>query len=64
MGMVFTVVSFACLSGPPLGGALLEKRGGGYLYAQMFAASALSCGCLTLLAARLVKTGWQLKARV
>ena len=44
MGMVFSVVSFACLTGPPLGGALLEKRGGGYLYAQMFAASALTCG--------------------
>ena len=64
MGMVFTVVSFACLSGPPMAGALIEKRGGGYLYAQMFAGTALSCGCLTLLAARFAKTGWQLKAKV
>ena len=64
MGMVFSVVSFACLTGSPLGGALIQKRGGGYLYAQMFAASALTCGCLTLLAARLVRTGPHIKARV
>ena len=64
MGMVFSVVSFACLTGSPLGGALIEKRGGGYLYAQMFAASLLTCGCLTLLAARLMKTGLHVKTRV
>ena len=63
MDMVFSVVSFACLTGPPLGGALVEKRGGGYLYARIFAASALTCGCLTLLAARFVKMGRQFKER-
>ena len=64
MGMVFTVVSFACLTGAPLGGALLEKDEGRYLYAQMFAASVLTCGCFTLLAARVTKTGLHLRARV
>ena len=64
MGMVFSVVSFACLTGPPLGGALNEKRGGGFLYAQMFAASVLTCGCLTLVAARIKKTGLRFPARV
>ena len=64
MGMVFSVVSFACLTGPPLGGALIQEKGGGYLYAQMFAASALTCGCLTLVAARIKKTGLHFKARV
>lgn len=64
MGMVFSVVSFACLTGSPLGGALIQKRGGDYLYAQMFAASALTCGCFTLLAARLVRTGPRIMARV
>ena len=43
MGMVFSLVSFACLTGPPLGGALIVKRGGGYLYAQMVRLF----GCLT-----------------
>ena len=64
IGMVFSVVSFACLTGPPLGGALIERRAGRYLYAQMFAASVLMCGCLTLLAARLMKTGLHLKTSV
>lgn len=64
MGMVFSVVSFACLTGPPLGGALLQKDNGRYLYAQMFAASALTCGCLTLMAARVWKTGVRFRARV
>ena len=64
IGMVFTVVSFACLTGSPLGGALIQKRNGGYLYAQIFAASALMCGCLTLLCARFTKTGLYLRARV
>ena len=39
MGMVFSVVSFASLTGPPLAGALIQKENGRYLYAQMFAVS-------------------------
>lgn len=35
MGMGFSVVSFACLSGPPIAGALIQANGGDYLYAQM-----------------------------
>jgi MFS family permease len=35
MGMGFTLVSFACLTGAPLAGALIERNGGDYLYAQM-----------------------------
>lgn len=35
MGMGFSIVSFACLSGPPLAGALIQLGGGNYLYAQM-----------------------------
>ena len=64
MGMIFSVVSFACLTGSPLGGALVERDNGRFLYAQMFAASTLTCGCLTLLAARIRKTGLRVQARV
>ena len=39
MGMVFTVVSVATLTGPPLAGALIQEDGGQYLHAQMFAGS-------------------------
>jgi len=35
MGMSFSIVSFACLTGAPLAGALIESQGGDYLYAQM-----------------------------
>ncbi|TAQ84213.1 hypothetical protein B7494_g7469 [Chlorociboria aeruginascens] len=37
MGMVFTVVSFAVLTGPPLAGVLIQKGAGEYKYAQTFA---------------------------
>ncbi|KAI7200741.1 MFS monocarboxylate transporter-like protein [Hortaea werneckii] len=35
MGMGFSIVSFACLTGPPLAGALINRRDGDYLYAQI-----------------------------
>lgn len=64
MGMVFSVVSFACLTGPPLAGALVQKDNGGYLYAQMFAGTCLMCGCFTLVCARIARTGFSLKYRM
>ena len=64
MGMVFTIVSFACLTGPSIGGSLLLKGRGDYLYAQMFSGTVLTCGCLTLIAARITKTGWHFKVRM
>ena len=63
MGMVFTVISFSSLTGPPIAGALIQQKHGGYLYAQMFAGSVLMVGCATLLTSRVVKKGWA-KARV
>ena len=63
MGMVFTVISFACLTGPPIAGALIQLKHGGYLYAQMFAGTVLMTGCATLVASRVAKKGWG-KARV
>lgn len=63
MGMVFSVVSFACLTGPPLAGALIQRRDGSYLYAQMFAGSVMIGGCMTLMACRVSKNGWK-RARV
>ncbi|KAK8074148.1 Aspyridones efflux protein apdF [Apiospora phragmitis] len=35
-GMAFTVLSVACLSGPPIAGALIALDGGRYRYAQAF----------------------------
>jgi MFS family permease len=52
MGMVFTIVSFAVLTGPPIAGQLIQKKNGGYEYAQLFAATDLMIGCGFLCAAR------------
>lgn len=55
IGMVCTIVSFACLSGPPIGGKLVENTGGVYLHAQIFGATVLLIGAGFLLAARLAQ---------
>jgi predicted MFS family arabinose efflux permease len=52
MGMVFTVVSFAVLTGPPIAGQLIQKKGGGYEYAQLFAGADMLVGCCLLIVAR------------
>jgi MFS family permease len=54
-GMCFTFISFACLTGPPIAGALIQVDNGGFLYAQIFGGSAFMGGSLTLLAARIAK---------
>lgn len=63
-GMCFTVVSIACLTGPPLAGALIQRDDGGFLYAQVFGGSAFMGGSLTLLAARFAKNGWDINIRM
>lgn len=35
MGMTFSIISFAALTGPPLAGALIQQGNGSYLSAQM-----------------------------
>lgn len=64
IGMTFTVVSFATLTGPPLAGALVERNGGGYLYAQMFAGTTMMCGAVVLVLARLAETGKKVTVRI
>lgn len=63
MGMGFSIISVACLTGPPLAGALIQSNDGQYLHAQMWAGTAMICGGLTMLAARIAKTGWKLQAK-
>lgn len=52
------------LTGCPIGGALVEKGGGNYLYAQMFAGGTMVVGSLVFVAARIAKTGFQLMNRM
>ncbi|EGY20287.1 riboflavin transporter MCH5 [Verticillium dahliae VdLs.17] len=55
MGMVFTIVSFAVLTGPPIAGAVIDATGGRYVGAQAFAGSCMALGMGGLMAAREVK---------
>ena len=63
-GMCFSFISVACLTGPPLAGALIQRGDGRFLYAQVFGGSAFMGGALTLLAARVAKKGLQLNVRM
>jgi len=63
-GMCFSFISIACLTGPPIAGALIQMANGGYLYAQMFGGSAFVAGTATLVAARVAKNGWSWEKRM
>ncbi|CAG8878180.1 unnamed protein product [Penicillium nalgiovense] len=63
IGMGFTVVSFACLTGPPLGGALIA-RAHGYIGAQIWGGLSFLLGAVILVTARLLKTGTIMKAKI
>ena len=56
-GMCFSLVSVACLTGPPIAGALVQRCEGDFLFAQVFGGTALVGGSFTLLAARLASKG-------
>jgi len=57
IGMACTFVSFACLSGPPISGRLVEALQGRYLAAQLFGGSVMIAGSLLLLNARFAQRG-------
>ena len=63
-GMCFSFISIACLTGPPLAGALIQKDDSGFLFALAFGGSAFSAGALALVAAKIAKDGWHLKNRM
>lgn len=63
LGMVFAIMGFAALTGPPIGGAIQQTQGGSYLGAQAWSAtSSLITGVLLTLA-RMSKANWKLKAK-
>lgn len=54
IGMVLSVASIPCLTGSPLAGALIQARGGDYLYAQIFGGTSLVVGSLVVLTGFLI----------
>jgi MFS family permease len=64
MGMTFTIVSFAVLTGPPIAGQLVTAKHGEYLYAQVFAATSIATGSICMTFARLARTGFVWKAKM
>ena len=55
IGMNFTIVSVACLTGPPIAGALIQADEGEFLYAQIFGGATMFAGTATLALARLMQ---------
>lgn len=55
IGMIFTIVSFAALTGSPISGALLSAAQGRYIGAQAFAGTALALGMFFLAVAWVVQ---------
>lgn len=64
LGMGFTIISIATLTGPPLAGALIQKDNGKYIYAQIWGGCSMFLGGSLLVAARTAKVGLKLKAKV
>lgn len=52
IGMIFTIVSVAALTGPPLAGKLMEINHGNYIGAQVWGGVCLLIGTAMLIAAR------------
>lgn len=64
MGMVFSIIAFTVLTGPPLAGFLIKKDGGKYVYSQLFAGTSMALGSSFIIAARIASTGLVLKMKV
>ncbi|KAK4942007.1 hypothetical protein LTR10_018188 [Elasticomyces elasticus] len=64
MGLVFSIVSFATLTGPPLGGLLMARNGGQYHYACAFVGTSLLLGLAFSLACRFAKGGFVWKVKI
>ncbi|KAF2703404.1 MFS general substrate transporter, partial [Pleomassaria siparia CBS 279.74] len=56
-GMGFSIVGIASLTGPPIAGALVQRGGGSYLYAQMWGASMILIGGVAVVLGRVSITG-------
>lgn len=58
-GMIFTIISFFCLTSPAIEGALIQMQGGRYMAAQLFAGSSVVVGTGCLVLNRWFRVGWK-----
>jgi len=63
MGMVFSVIGFATLTGTPIAGALISRDNGGYTYAIVFSGVSMFLGSALLIVSRVVRVGPKLRAK-
>lgn len=63
LGMAFSTISFAALVGGPIGGAILQADGGKYTGSVVWAGVTTTIGVCLVLAARVVKHGWDWKVK-
>lgn len=64
IGMIFSIVSIASLTGPPIAGALVDAKGGQYLGAQLFGGTSMILGTLFLITAKYFKSGFDIGKRM
>lgn len=62
--MVLTLMSLGPLTGPSVAGALIAHTGGGYLAGQIWAGTSLLVGVASLIGARVITSGFHLKAKL
>lgn len=60
-GTLFAIISLAGLTGNPIGGALLSKDHGDFLYLQIFCGATMTVGTLVFIASRWVQCGFKMK---
>ena len=64
LGMVFAVMGFAALTGPPIGGAIQQAQHGIYTGAQAWSAASTVIAAAFFLVARMSRASWKLRAKV
>ncbi|RYO91731.1 hypothetical protein DL764_008244 [Monosporascus ibericus] len=63
LGMAFSIVSFASLTGPPIGGALQGANGGRFVAPQAWAAGMTAIAMVLVTLARVSRGGYNLKVK-
>ncbi|KAI9926993.1 hypothetical protein AWENTII_010831 [Aspergillus wentii] len=64
LGMILSIVGVASLTGPSILGSLIQIDQGEYLYGQLFSATSILIGAISVVAARIAKTGFTWEGKV